>query len=326
MQLACSKRDDMPTYTVIAQLRNFFSSSAELLFPAFTLRSSAFAGWDEMLVLFGDQNVYRDDWFFVRTYEEAAWIAPQNRDNMIRDLEDVVLLLRLFQTGELGVVSVVITSDDGESPSRLMWNRSMSPDDAHPDYEFGEEDVPAWVEFASTILPSEAWTSSWFKTARRFFTYGAATPVELYWGEADRYVNFCIALEAILVPEQDRVGIRLRRRSAALLNLTGEEQKSTDKLLKDFYDLRSTTAHGRELSNMQKEILNAGHYEFEDLFRRLVVASLQQLPKGDDEREVMVRAMYDLSAQERVDLFVQSYKSLGAEERAMALLAISGTT
>ncbi len=299
----------MPVYTVVAQLRNFFSASELVPFEEFQIRSHAFADC-EVGKLFGPNNITFEDCFYVRSYHEKSWIAPQHRDHMIRDVEDAILLLRLFRRGELGVVSIVVTSDDGEGPSKLCWNPSMSPDDAYPDYEFGQSDVEEWKAFSAPIRSGQGWNSAWFGTARRFFAYGAAIPVEEHWGHADRYVYYSIALEAPLVPERDNVGRRLRRRAAALLSLSKEEEIVSNHTLRDLYDLRSTTAHGRELSVDEKAILKNKRQAFEDIIRRILATAVQNLPGDEAQRDAHLKEMYDLTFEDRAELVLQHFNAL----------------
>lgn len=307
----------MPAYTVVGQLRNLFADE-DLSFGDFTLKSSAAVGWERVCDLFGPANVRRDDWFYIRTYEEAQKVPPQHRGSMVLDFEDTVFLLRLFRIGELGVVAVAIETDDGSGSTRLMWNRSMSPDDGYPEYELNDDDVPAWKDFAAQVMNGAGFHAEWFKTARRFFTYGAATPLELHWGEVDRYVDFCTALEALLVPEDDRVGIRLRRRASKLLMHDGDSAKTTERLLKEFYNARSAVVHGRELGDAMKAMLKEQHLQFEQLVRDLMTAA-SSLSQADEEHVSALVALYDLTSKEKIDLLVQSFKSLSLDERQEAL-------
>jgi hypothetical protein len=238
---------------------------------------------------------------------------------MILDFDDAIFLLRLFRTGELGVVAVGIETDDGGGSTRLMWNRSMSPDyGSYPEYEIDEDEIPTWQAHAAQIRNGTGFGSEWFKTARRFFTYGVATPLEVNWGEVDRYVDFCTALEALLVPEDDRVGIRLRRRASKLLNQHDDAAKATEKLLREFYNVRSAVVHGREITAEQKAMLNTDHPSFEQIVRDLIMAS-SSLPADDAAHAAALVALHDLTSKEKIDLIEEKFKALSHDEQREAL-------
>jgi hypothetical protein len=112
--------------------------------------------------------------------------------------------------------------------------------------------------------------------------------------EVDRIVDYMIAIEATLAPEKDLfIGKRLRERSVKLLGQGGEQADQTRELLKEFYDLRSTIAHGSPLresvsrkghKESDREFITRKREEFERTVRELLVEGLRKLPSADKDR------------------------------------------
>ena len=113
-------------------------------------------------------------------------------------------------------------------------------------YKFESDECLSFDSFTSDILSGSNWSSSWFKTARRFFLYGGGKEYNPRHDSVDRIVDYITVLETILVPEKDFVGRRLRDRAAVLLKKYDYVSEVRD-LLKQFYSVRSTVVHGGDI-------------------------------------------------------------------------------
>src|SRR5439155_24418854 len=145
------------------------------------------------------------------------------------DVENTLLLLRLYRPGDLSFVEMRIEKPDRtlavQSPYGAMGDITSSMF-----YEFASNDVAAWEPFATELRNTAAWDSTWFKRSRRFFLYGGSKECNVEWDEIDRIVDYMIALEAALVPERLFVGRCLRERSARLI---GQDNVDTERFLRD---------------------------------------------------------------------------------------------
>jgi len=137
------------------------------------------------------------------------------------DVEDTLLLLRLFKPGDITFSQVGISNPNGTFAD-LMPYRAMASFPSTSEYRLAQDEVAAWETLARELKACDAWNSVWFTAARKFFLYGAAKELSVERGEVDRIVDFMTALEASLVPENDFVGRRLRDRAAALLGNNGQ--------------------------------------------------------------------------------------------------------
>ena len=115
-----------------------------------------------------------------------------------------MLLLRLYQPGDISFVKLAIAFPDGttqvHSPYRAM-NDLNSYSSEH--FEATAEECEAWRAFADGIGQSQSWGSAWFAAARRFFLSGGAKQWNPKWDDADRILDYAAALEATLVPEEN---------------------------------------------------------------------------------------------------------------------------
>jgi hypothetical protein len=137
----------------------------------------------------------------------------------------------------------------------------------------------------------------------------------------DRVVDYMIALESTLVPEHDFVGRRLRERAARLLHDDrGAEDKIKD-LIRKFYDIRSTIAHGSPLSGRQRKILTDRSEEFERSVREVLVEALKQLPADQNKRKGQLAELWPLTDEERAAKLTQDFNAIRSDEVKRDLLA-----
>lgn len=151
----------------------------------------------------------------------------------------------------------LLETEDGRlSPQYPYW--AMSDIVTTFPYQLEQVECDQWVQFALELPQREGWRSPWFQTARRFFLYGGAKEFNLDWNLLDRIVDFVTALEAVLSTEMDYLRRQLSMRGTRLLS--ENEPEETTRLIKKFYDLRSTIAHGSQISQRDKKIPNPNEF------------------------------------------------------------------
>lgn len=227
--------------------------------------------------------------------------------------EDLLFLLRLFQPGDLAFSAVTIQDVKGKI-NTLYPNRVISNilSESTRQYTFCMDDVAKWESFAETLRASPSWDADWLKIARRSFIYGMSKEFNAnFESEVDRVVDYMTALEAILVPETDFVGRRLKNRATKLLVLGDNETRRARKLLSDMYSIRSALVHGGALAS-QLEILQDRErwLEFERLIRDLLIAGLKIIPREYEPRRTLLAGLYDLSDEERGEEFIKTFHAI----------------
>jgi hypothetical protein len=280
-----------------ALVKKLNSNSDELIFNKFRLSKIGYGdngALKEAQRLFSKAWVFYGDWIYKREYDDSAdW------EEIPLDVENVLLLLRLYKTGDLFFVQPCIEDADGNLSCQLPYPVMVSTT-ATLRYEINTEECSRFDAFASEIVSQKNWSSSWFKIARRFFLYGGGKAYNPAHYQLDRIVDYMTVLEAILVPESDFVGKRLRERAAALLKDTDFEQDTMKRFLRDLYDVRSTIVHGSKISSKHKEALNNAA-DFESIVRNLIVTALRALPSGDDNRKEFLKQLFDICDQTKVE-------------------------
>jgi hypothetical protein len=255
-----------------ALVKKFNSNSSELIFNKFRLSKISHGNTgalEEAQGLFSKAWVFYGDWIYKREYDDSAdW------DEIPLDVEDALLLLRLYKTGDLFFVQPCIEGPDGNLSCQLPYPVMVSTTTTLR-YEINIEECSRFDAFASEIVSQENWSSSWFKIARRFFLYGGGKEYNPAHDKLDRIVDYMTVLESILVPESEFVGRRLRERAATLLKNTDFKPDTMKRLLRDLYDVRSTIVHGSKISFKHKDALNNAA-DFESIVRNLIVTS--QMP------------------------------------------------
>jgi hypothetical protein len=278
-----------------ALVKKVISNSDELVFNNFRLTKISRGDTDalkEAQRLFSKAWVFYGDWIYKREYDSSAdW------DEIPSDVEDTLLLLRLYKTGDLFFVQPCIEEADGNLSCQLPYPVMVSTTTTLR-YEIDIEECPSFDAFASEIVSQENWSSSWFKIARSFFLYGGGKEHNPAHDQLDRIVDYMTALEATLVPESDFVGRRLRERAVKLLN--GIELEDQKRLLRDFYAIRSTIVHGSKIDTKQRAALN-NIDAFETIVRDVLVSALRTIPSNDDDRNNFLKQLFPICDQTRAE-------------------------
>lgn len=275
-------------------VKKFRSTSEELYFADFKLwkiGSSYDNDLKEAQRLFTKAWPLYEDYVYEKTYAD-----DEDGERAFDDIEDTLLLMRLFKTGDLFFVSPCKEEENGGLASQLPYPVMVYTHTTNL-YKFEADECAKFDSFASEILSLPNWSSKWFKIARRFFLYGGGKACNPRHGLLDRIVDYISVLETILVPEKDFLGRRLRERAAALLKDKQIDTDDTKRLLKDFYDVRSVIVHGSDISSFNYPVLKR-NMDFEQVVRQIIVESLRAIPNGDD-RDIFLKDLFDICDQTR---------------------------
>lgn len=313
-------------YTAFALVKFIDSEDSDLRFRNFRIRRLSSIGDREYgQAQFPGVRIYGTEWLYERSYQDSEVSRGAYGFGRIpSDLEDTLLLLRLFRPGDVIFTRHSIREPDGrlsvQFPQRITADITTSSF-----YRFNQADCDSWQNFASKLTGRESWRSQWFTTGRRFFLYGGAKEFNPEWNEADRVVDYMVALEASLVPERGfGIGQRLRKRAISLLGLSGEAARDTSRTLSDFYGVRSTLVHGSPLSEEQNNSLKQMG-KFEVLVRRILSTALQQLPPEEDSRKQRLAGWYDVPDAALVEEMLRLSKGISSPHEKQRLLRLLGS-
>jgi hypothetical protein len=217
------------------------------------------------------------------------------------DIEDILLLLRLYKAGNISFVKLAIIPPSGKSLVQFPY-RAMNDVNSYSSLRFAiePEECQSWKVFADSIRKSRSWTSEWFAASRRFFLCGGATQFNPKWEDVDRILDYATALESTLVPERDYNTSRISHRAAALL-ASGDPAHAEDivRFMKRFYDIRSRLVHGSSVGGENRDWLieNCGQVELR--VRKVLVTAVQNLPPAEGDRRIALAGLYDPTDEDR---------------------------
>lgn len=291
-------------------IKNLRSNSKELSFDGFkfvNIRSSWDFDLNRAQHLFPKARPFYEDWIYVKGYEnDESW------EKIPFDIEDTLLLFRLFKPGDLVFLQPCIENAEGELSCQLPYPVMADVHSSHK-YEFQLEECNNFDVFANEIKSLKNWTSVWFKTARRFFLYGGGKEYRPMHHEVDRIVDYITALESILIPERDGfIGRRLRERAVSLLGLRNIDRDNTKRLLRDFYDVRSTVVHGSNIASIESEVFTK-NIDFEVVIRKIIVKALRVLPEKEIDRVSYLKKLFDVSDKDRAEKVFSDFCSVKNE-------------
>jgi hypothetical protein len=304
----------MGFYTAYILIQNFESESKKLVFDdKLSIVKIDIRNFDELKAIFKSVNRFGQH-FIERRYDEVPSLPEGEEDysglgRIPEDSEDLMLLLRLFKTGDLAFVEQDIKQPQGNSLRQYEYPMVFSKFHSPHHYRMSEEEIPRFKAFYKEAPKWPGWGSEWFKIARRYFLWGGSK--EFHPGrDNERILDYMIALEASFVPEGDFISRRLRERAVAILGGAEDEKASFRKMLNEFYGIRSALAHGNALSPEQTMILEKKRLDFEDGVRRLMRKVLENCPASEDERRRYLSGLYDISDVERAEKIISDYGAI----------------
>jgi hypothetical protein len=276
-----------PVATVRVLVRNVEPNCDRLEFSNFSLRhlGASFQAAREFF-----PGAIQDEWLLERKYDAIpplpviaeGWPGPFG--GIPFDVEDTLLLLRLYRPGDLAFVCMHIQTPTS-SDSQYHY-RAISPlvDVSSSAFRFEEKDCTEWERFAAPLKAAPQWGSSWFRVVRRCLLYAGGKEFNpKFQDDIDRVIDYMTALEATLVPKSKSLALCMRERAVKLLRASPEEAREAKDLLKTMYDIRSTLVHGSPVKPSQMAFLQdaARWARCEQLVRRILVAALQAVPSDE---------------------------------------------
>ena len=299
-------------FKVFVLVRNLESSARRLDFSDFTI-SVVGLRFEELRDAFSSTDVNRDDWIFEKLYAAPPPGPPGSPVGGIpKDIEDLLLLFRLYKSGDISFVKQAIIPPGGNKVIQFPY-RAMNDLNSYSSLRFrlGSEECESWTTFANGLRSSRSWNSQWFSVTRRFFLYGGAKEFSPKWDDIDRIVDYATALEAAVVPESEFSGRRFRHRAAMLASPDDlEEQKAVRKFMQQLYDVRSSIVHGSKLSNEKRDWLIENCAEIEVWIRQVLTAAVLKIPAEEIERRTMLAELYDPADEDRGESALQKFREI----------------
>jgi hypothetical protein len=243
-------------FKALALVRNLDAHAQSLDFGDFSINLVGSRS-TELREVLSYAEVNPDDWIFEKSY---AFLPPGSPSSPVgaipNDIEDILLLLRLYQVSDISFIKLAITLPSGDNNFQIPY-RAMNDLNSYSRLRFNIEpsECNLWTAFADGIRESPSWRSDWFGVARRFFLYGGAKEFNPKWDDVDRILDYATALESTLVPEKDYNTQRISRRAAALIATDPLQTEDIRKFVTKFYDIRSRIVHGGTLSAENREWL-----------------------------------------------------------------------
>jgi len=288
-------------FTAFILVRNIESVFETLNFGEFTLQPVG-SRYAELRDRLSYVEVNRDDWILEKFYTLLPPGPPGSSVGGIpNDMEDTLLLLRLFSIGDISFIKQAITLPSGETRVQFPY-RAINDLNSYSSSPFrtGPEEARSWKAFADLIRQTPSWGSDWFAVARRFFLSGGAKQWNPRWDDVDRVLDYATALEATLVPEKSFNSRRMRHRAAALVAPDNPADSNLVRnLVNKLYDIRSQVVHGSKLTEENRSWLFQNWREVEAPVRDILVNAVQKLPPGDQDRRIALAGLYDPTDEDR---------------------------
>ena len=310
-------------FKAVTLVRNFESRVERLDFGEFTVKRIG-PGFNELRAIFSSRDVNQDDWLFEKSYSELP-LHPHGSPvgDIPNDVEETLLLLRLYKAGDLSFVKQAIIPPSGNSLVQFPY-RAMNDLNSYSRYRFkvGPEDCERWKAFAEPIRRSLSWKSDWFSTARRFFLSGGAKPFNPQWDDLDRITDYSTALESTLVPEKEFNTRRISRRAAALIGQDDrKELEDIGRFIKKLYEIRSRIVHGSTLSDERRKWVYDNQGQLETRIREILRAAVRRLPPGNEDRRMALVELYDITDDDRGAFVVEKFREIKSPDVRISTLA-----
>lgn len=304
-------------------VRNLQSSAESLDFDEFTIKPVGLR-FKELREILSSVDVNPDDWILEKSYTLLPPGPPGSPIGGIpNDIEDILLLLRLYKAGDISFVKQAITPPSGKTLVQFPY-RAMNDLNSYSTlrFEAESEGCESWTAFAAGIRKSQSWSSDWFAAARRFFLSGGAKQFNPTWDDVDCIVDYATVLESTLVPEGDFSTRRITRRAGALISPHDPVQMDVIvRLIKRLYEIRSRIVHGSRLGDESRDWLleNCGQVELR--VRQVLVTAVQQLPPGEEDRRVALVRLYDPTDEDRGNAAFERFREIRTAEVRRATAA-----
>jgi hypothetical protein len=310
-------------FKALILVRNLASSAEGLDFGEFTINLVGLQ-FKELRQVFSSVDVNQDDWVLEKSYTQFPLGPPGSPVGGIpNDIEDILLLLRLYKAGDISFIKQAIIPPSGNTLVQFPY-RAMNDLNSYSPlrFEIESEECHPWKAFADGIRQSQSWSSDWFAAATRFFLCGGAKQFNPKWDDVDRILDYATALESTLVPEKDYNTRRISRRAAALIAPVNPAEKEVIVgFIKKFYEIRSRIVHGSGLGDENREWLFENCRQVELRVRQVLVTAVQKLPPEEEDRRVALAGLYDPTDEDRGSFAFEKFREIKTPEVRKAIAA-----
>ena len=164
-------------FKALVLVRNLESSASSLDFAGLTINRVGLRS-QELRGIFSSGDVNPDDWILEKRFSYLPPGPPGlSVGDIPNDIEDTLLLLRLYKAGDISFVKLAIILPNGTTSAQLPY-RAINDLNSYSPRRFRIEpgECKSWESFADGIRQAQSWNSDWFRAARRFFLSGGAKP------------------------------------------------------------------------------------------------------------------------------------------------------
>lgn len=119
---------------------------------------------------FSSTDVDEVDWILEKSYTPPLELQGSLVVEIPKDVEDILLLLRLFKVGDISFTKLTITPPSGKNLVQFPYgviNDLNSSSSLR--FRIRAEDARPWRAFAEEIRQTPSWRADWFGATRRFF-------------------------------------------------------------------------------------------------------------------------------------------------------------
>jgi hypothetical protein len=127
-----------------------------------------------------------------------------------------------------------------------------------------------------------------------------------------------VALEAVLSTNKDYLRRQLSERGSRILNLAAPEECA--RLIKRFYDVRSTIAHGSKLSDRNKNYITENRRDFEAVIRSILILALRTLPSDEGDKNQRLTALFEVSDEDLTNKIEEIFSRISTQEERNRLI------
>jgi hypothetical protein len=259
---------------VFVTLSNFQSPDSKLDFGDFEIfkvePGPVAAGWRRN---FNSSRV--PEWILAKTFRNYVIEDDDlsGSDNIIRELQNILFLLRLFRSGDLIFSNILVRTPENANGSTGVFNIFAA---SQIKYHLKLQDVGSFTDFRNQIQFKRGYKNRFYDFFRKRFMEGMDS---FFFYSADNYqriVDYVIALESIFLidnPTFYKQRIFSRRISQFLENLSVEATAA------EIYKVRSNIVHGTyiALSQQQREKRTEKLHKHFPAFESLIRNCLRKL-------------------------------------------------
>jgi len=205
----------------------------------------------------------------------------KERDEIAMKIHQAMAILRLFRTAGVDIISHRVYSESATSHTSFYSITATSSErfrSALGQYQVSEEEIEQLIDFWKVMLarlPQGIYDTRATKPDYVTLAYQRYCDALLQNGVLERRIaNAVMGLEALFLTGQDELSFRLRTYVAKVLGLLGHEPLEVKDAVKRAYNIRSTFAHGGQLSRKDEGKLHA-RYGSVDNFLQLILDYLR---------------------------------------------------